>query len=269
MGKNVPDPNPSFDATLSSAPAESGSEIASLAEQFEQAWRSGQRPHIEDYLNQVPADEQHVLLRELLSRELSGRQQAGESFTIDHYLARFPEHRETVAEFFSQIAKEPGTDSTVDRDLVGDQSTQTYLAGQEATTSPSAGSARYRKVRKLGEGAFGTVWLVEDLELKRQVALKEPRPDRLQNAADIETYLAEARVLASLDHPHIVPVYDVGRTAEGSCYVVSKLIDGTDLAEYVKHSPITFAQAASVVAQIADALQHTRAVDLVSPLIPK
>jgi hypothetical protein len=51
MDKNVPDQNPSFDATGSFAPPQSESEIASLGEQFEQAWRSGSRPHIEDYLN--------------------------------------------------------------------------------------------------------------------------------------------------------------------------------------------------------------------------
>ena len=125
-----------------------------------------------------------------------------------------------------------------------------------AKQQPSS-SARYHKIRKLGEGAFGAVWLAEDLELKRQVALKEPRPDRLKDATDIETYLAEARVLASLDHPQIVPVYDVGRTAEGSCYVVSKLIDGTDLAAYVKQKSISFAESAKLVSQIAEALQHT------------
>ena len=75
-----------------------------------------------------------------------------------------------------------------------------------ATAELSVASARYRKIRELGSGAFGTVWLAEDLELRRQVALKEPRPERLREAADIETYLTEARVLASLDHPRIVPV---------------------------------------------------------------
>jgi hypothetical protein len=118
---------------------------------------------------------------------------------------------------------------TVDLNRSLDQSTQDFLPALPQGDSPRTGSLRYHKLRKLGEGGLGVVWLAENLELKRQVALKEPRPDRLQQAADIETYLAEASVLASLDHPHIVPVYDVGRTAEGSCYVVSKLIDGTAL----------------------------------------
>jgi serine/threonine protein kinase len=103
------------------------------------------------------------------------------------------------------------------------------------------------------------VWLAEDLELRRKVALKEPRAERLRDPADVETYLAEARVLASLDHPHIVPVYDVGRTAEGSCYVVSKLIDGTNLADYVeqKEKPLSFDDTAQLLAQVTEALQHT------------
>ncbi len=107
------------------------------------------------------------------------------------------------------------------------------------------------------------MWLAEDLELRRQVALKEPRADRLRTAADVEAYVAEARVLASLDHPHIVPVYDVGRTAEGSCYIVSKLIEGMDLAASVKQKPLSFGQTAELVAHVADALQQTHSRGLV------
>ena len=47
---------------------------------------------------------------------------------------------------------------------------------------------------------------------------------------DVEAYLNEARILARLDHPNIVPVYDVGRTEDGLCFVVSKLVEGSDLA---------------------------------------
>jgi serine/threonine protein kinase len=99
--------------------------------------------------------------------------------------------------------------------------------------------------------------MAEHLELGKLVAFKEPRADRFGSDAEIEAYLQEARVLASLDHPHIVPVYDAGRTAEGSCYVVSKYIDGMDLAAYLKQHPLTFAQTAELLACVADALQQT------------
>ena len=66
------------------------------------------------------------------------------------------------------------------------------------------------------------------------MAIKVPNPERVAGPGDVEAYLAEARVLAKLDHPNIVPVYDVGRTDDGLCYVVSKYIEGSDLAERLK-----------------------------------
>ena len=56
--------------------------------------------------------------------------------------------------------------------------------------------------------------------------------------ADAEAYLAEARTLARLDHPHIVPVHDVGSTDEFPCFIVSKYIDGTNLAATDASNPV-------------------------------
>ena len=96
---------------------------------------------------------------------------------------------------------------------------------------------RYRVIRRLGQGGFGRVYLAHDDELDRPVAIKVPNPERVAGPEDVEAYLAEARVLAKLDHPHIVPVYDVGRTDDGLCYVVSKYIEGSDLAERIAAGP--------------------------------
>ncbi len=62
------------------------------------------------------------------------------------------------------------------------------------------------------------------------MAIKVPNPERITAPEDVEAYLNEARILAWLDHPNIVPVHDVGRTEDGLCFVVSKLIEGCDLA---------------------------------------
>ena len=122
---------------------------------------------------------------------------------------------------------------------------------------PGTSIGRYRIERVLGEGAFGRVLLAHDEELQREVAIKVPHRRRISTAEDVATYLAEARVLASLDHPHIVPVHDVGRTEDGLCYVVSKRIEGCDLATYVQDHALSFDAAAQLVAAVADALQHT------------
>ena len=69
---------------------------------------------------------------------------------------------------------------------------------------------RYRIERILGEGGFGLVYLAIDELLQRPVAIKVPHRNRVSLAQDAEAYLIEARTVAGLDHPHIVPVYDVG-----------------------------------------------------------
>ena len=71
---------------------------------------------------------------------------------------------------------------------------------------------RYMILRRLGKGGFGDVYLAFDEELDRPVAIKVPRAERVSCPEDVEAYLTEARIVASMDHSHIVPVYDVGRT---------------------------------------------------------
>src|SRR5262249_7962687 len=62
------------------------------------------------------------------------------------------------------------------------------------------------------------------------------------------------QVLAKLDHPHIVPVYDVGRTEDGLPYVVSKFIEGESLAKRIGESRVSYRDSASLVGEIAEAL---------------
>src|SRR5438270_13399699 len=88
---------------------------------------------------------------------------------------------------------------------------------------------RYRITGRLGRGGFGVVYKGYDDELRREVAIKVPHRERIRTLADAEVYLAEARVVAGLDYPHIVPVFDLGRTEDGLCFVVSRFIEGSTL----------------------------------------
>jgi serine/threonine protein kinase len=119
---------------------------------------------------------------------------------------------------------------------------------------------RYRIIRRLGQGGFGRVYLGHDDDLDRPVAIKVPNPERIAHAEDVEAYLNEARILARLDHPNIVPVHDVGRTEDGLCFVVSKLVEGSDLAVKLGQARPSFRDSAELVATVAEALHyaHTR-----------
>ena len=119
---------------------------------------------------------------------------------------------------------------------------------------------RYTILGRLGKGGFGEVFHALDDDLNRPVAIKVPRQERVSCPEDIEAYLTEARIVANLDHPHIVPVYDVGRTEDGFCFVVSKFIEGDDLAKKLKEHRLDFQESAALVATVAEALHyaHTR-----------
>ena len=97
--------------------------------------------------------------------------------------------------------------------------------GEPAIEVP-ASIGRYRVERLLGQGGFGLVFLAHDEQLDRQIAVKVPHARLIERPEDAELYLAEARTVALLDHPHIVPVYDVGGTAERPCFIVSKYVEG-------------------------------------------
>jgi len=122
---------------------------------------------------------------------------------------------------------------------------------------------RYRLVRQLGQGGFGRVYVGHDDDLARPVAIKVPNPERVAERHDLEAFLTEARILATLDHPHIVPVYDVGRTHEGLYYVVSKYIEGSNLADRIEQSRPSVRESTELVAAVALALHHAHTRGLV------
>ena len=90
-------------------------------------------------------------------------------------------------------------------------------------------SGRYRLEQKIGEGGMGSVYLATDLELDRKVAVKLLAKNLVGDAEVVERFEREARLTAKLDHPNIVPIYDVGRTEERP-FIVMKKLDGDTLA---------------------------------------
>ncbi len=129
--------------------------------------------------------------------------------------------------------------------------------------SPPQRIGRYRIERLVGQGGFGLVYLAHDDQLARRVAVKVPHARLVVRPEVAEAYLREARTVANLDHPNIVPVYDVGSTEQFPCFVVSKFIDGTSLATRLKHARLSLHQAVELVATVADALHYAHNQGLV------
>lgn len=134
----------------------------------------------------------------------------------------------------------------------------THTSGETLVTI-----GRYRLLNVLGEGGFARVYHARDEQLQRDVAIKVPRRHRSAMPEAMETYWSEARIVAALDHPAIVPVYDVGQTRAGSCYVVTKLIRGESLAARLQRTRLAPVEAVRIVLAVADALDYAHARGLV------
>jgi len=102
-----------------------------------------------------------------------------------------------------------------------------------AADSPDLEGTRYRLIDKLGEGGMGGVFRVEDRVLEREVALKVIAVSDLDGVLAVRL-LQEARVIAKLEHPGIVPVHDAGALPDGCPYYTMKLVQGKRLDEHAK-----------------------------------
>jgi serine/threonine protein kinase len=122
---------------------------------------------------------------------------------------------------------------------------------------------RYQIVRSLGRGGFGIVFLARDSDLDRMVAVKLPHLHRVNREGYLQTFLLEAQTLAKLDHPAVVPIYDCGIIADGRCFVVSKYIEGRDLAHVMMQGPVPPINAVRLLIDVAEALNHVHRARIV------
>ena len=143
---------------------------------------------------------------------------------------------------------------------------QRFVPRQEAlhgatTILPSVAerviAGRYRLLELLGKGSMSTVWLAEDAELGRNVALKAigPRADRTR-------FDREARAAAALSHPHICGLFDYGQDGERT-YMVLEYLPGGTLEERLASGPLEDAETQRLAAEIASGLAHAHARGLV------
>jgi beta-lactam-binding protein with PASTA domain/predicted Ser/Thr protein kinase len=114
---------------------------------------------------------------------------------------------------------------------------------------------RYRIVRKLGSGGMANVYLAEDEELGRRVAIKILNDRYANDDAFIERFRREAKSAASLSHPNIVSIYDRGE-AEGTYYIAMEVIEGRSLKELIlTRGPLPIVDAVHYSRQILQALR--------------
>jgi tetratricopeptide (TPR) repeat protein len=240
-------------------------------DRFEMAWRDGKRPRLSDFL---PADgiARRAVLLELVHTDLECRLNAGESARVEEYLEQYPELHEDQAAMWELIEAERRLGRRCQKlPLTPDRSPQRGEGGKIAPLSPlgrgvgGEGRAnapgwtkhrldKFELLEQLGSGAFGTVYRARDTSLDRIVAVKVSRSG-LDSREELDRFLRETHSAAALRHPGIVTVHEAGQS-DGRCYLVSEWVPGPTLAQRLAAGRPSFAEAAEIVARVAEALHH-------------
>src|SRR5215467_1665342 len=125
---------------------------------------------------------------------------------------------------------------------------------------PLAG--RYKIRRELGRGGMAVVMLADDARHEREVAVKLLRPD-VSEAIGADRFLREIKVVARLQHPHILPLYDSG-DADGHLYFVMPYVDGESLRQRLSRvGALSLDQTVRIARHLADALDYAHARGIV------
>ncbi|CAG0973632.1 serine/threonine-protein kinase PpkA [Anaerolineae bacterium] len=121
---------------------------------------------------------------------------------------------------------------------------------------------QYEITARLGEGGMATVFRAHQASVRRDVAIKVIESKLARSPEFIQRFEREAMTLASLDHPHILKIYDFGREEE-LLYLVMELKNGGSLAERLRKGSLELVKAAKFLEQIAPALDHAHAKGIV------
>jgi serine/threonine-protein kinase len=121
---------------------------------------------------------------------------------------------------------------------------------------------RYKIERELGQGGMAVVYLAEDLKHHRRVAIKVLKPE-LSAIVGSERFLREIEIAATLQHPHILPLFDSGQ-AESFLYYVMPFVEGESLRERLaRETRLPFDTALQIIREIGSALQYAHEHDVV------
>jgi eukaryotic-like serine/threonine-protein kinase len=219
-----------------------------VCRRFEAAWKAGQRPRIEDHLCEAPEPERRALLPELIEIEVEYRQRAGEAPRAEEFHGRFPD---LDADWLAGALAPPSA------------TTPTAVPEGAAPAANGLGPGRrvgdYELLEELGRGGMGVVYQARQVSLNRLVAVKMILAGQFASPAALERFRCEAEHAAQLDHPNIVPIYDVGEWRTGDLplpvpFFTMKLVESGSLAQHLGGLTRDLRRAADVLATVAEAV---------------
>ncbi len=186
--------------------------------------------------------------------------------SMDEFLAVLERSKLLKPEEFAEVqrlAQEVSDPPELAKTLVRKGTLTRWQAGQLLAGRSKCTVGKYKLLELLGRGGMGSVYLGEHVMMNRRVALKIIPRHIGKDPAGLERFLAEARTIASLDHPNIVQAYSVDNEGD-QYYLVMEYVEGLDLKRLVEaEGPLDCASAVDYVRQAADGLAHAHARNMV------
>jgi predicted Ser/Thr protein kinase len=223
---------------------------------LERQWQAGHRLRLEAYLKALPElGTAETVPLDLIQAELAARRRAGTPADPAAFARRFPSHAEAVGRL-AQAEKETLSPTQAGRSTWESRTATEPGAAPAAPTALPEQFGRYRILKQLGKGGMGAVYLAHDTELDRKVALKVPHFAASDGPHVLERFAREARAAATLTHPNICPVYDVGEW-QGTRYVTMAYIEGKPLSDLIRAGkPLPQPSVAALVRKLAQAMHE-------------
>ena len=236
-------------------------ELASLIQvDFNERWSRSDRERPEEYLRRFPSVAADAELAvDVIYTEYLARLQSGESPELAEYEARFPLLAKVLSK---QIRLYDALEKLQDEETQDlSEADPVANASKQPLGDPPTLDTVFELLEQIGSGGMGVVYKARQAALNRFVALKMVRVIDGGNPELLARFRSEARVVASLHHPHIVQVYNYGEH-EGLPYIAMELVEGGSLADRLDGTPWRPRTAAALLVKLAEAVQfaHERHV---------
>jgi WD40 repeat protein len=217
--------------------------ITTLLEDQRRSWRSGQRMRAEEFAERVGPNAEALLT--LVYQEMTLRQEDGETLVLEEYLDRFPQFAVQLHERFNVLQH------LLDLDTID----QIEKASAEVSPSSLPEIGDYEVLAEVGRGSMGVVYKGRQLRPDRLVALKMILAGEHASPQSVRRFLSEAEAVARLQHPGIVQIFEVGQQGPLP-YISLEWVEGGSLGARLAAKPLTAAEAAGLVAALAEAVHH-------------
>lgn len=221
-------------------------------DQFEAEWKAGRRPSLRAFLAGWEDSAAEQLFRHLVELDIDYRKRAGEGPAIADYETEFPQYCSIIKE----VVWQPGLAETR---ALGSCDTKPAFT---SSPSPSISLAGYELLEVLGQGGMGIVYKARQTRLNRFVAVKMLLSGGEASAEEVQRFHVEAEAAAKLDHPHIVPIYEVGEQA-GRHFFSMAYIEGPSLSHQLRRETMPIQAAAAMVRTIAEAVHYAHSQGII------